>query len=561
MLTLDHCITIGLWYAAVAGVFLCLATAGVLWWSRSQPANPVLPVFRKPVAAAGRGFWWAMIAIFALALATRIPRLNHSLWNDELMAVEMFVTGEPVEKGTYHDYSNTWKRAIYGNPDTNNHIVCTVQSRLSHGLWKALIGPSEGRMFSEVWLRFPSLLWSLAGIGLAAWLGLRLGSARLSVALAFLITIHPWSIRFATEVRGYSAAMASVLLVMICLHSVLTGGGHRWQIWAWLTAGLSLSMLSHAACAPVLAGLIGSAAVVLVWRREWRMLACLFAANALAATIFLDLFGPSLPQISHFMKGKANARLSPVCGAWWLDIISAFASGTDWRYSHHSVRHMPPWQAVGLLGGFYGLLGMGIGSAWKRCQPFLKLLIVGSVIAGGMVLAMNVCSAHAMLSWYLCPLLPGVALCMAVGWVHRPRTASLLVTLWIGCLIPLLWQQVTEARQPLRNAVEIMATRWPQAMTAYLGISDTFVASYLPATHVLERSPDQADQIKELQVLDEQAKKQGVPLVLWCGGNQTQRAPAVVRYLLSQGFRLEVSLAGFEEALDVAIYARPSSPP
>lgn len=558
-LSLNHYITIGVWYAAVAGAVMLLAAAGLLWWSRRLSASQPAVAIAKPLSGSARhGFWWAMIGIFALALTTRVPRLHHSLWNDELMAMEMFVIGEPHGKDAHHDYSTTWQRAIYGNPDTNNHVVCTIQSRLSHKLWQSIIGPSEGRTFDEAWLRFPSLLWGMAGIALASWLGMRLGGPRLSIILAFLVTVHPWSIRFSTETRGYSAAMAGVLLVMIALHSVLTDGSRRWQIWALLATGLVLSMLSHAACAPVLAGLVGATALILLYRRDWHSLAALVAANALAATVFLDLFGPSLPQMSAFMKGKANARLSHITLSWWHNIASAFTCGEDWHLGHRGMGRMPMIQRVGLLAGCYGLVLTGLVCTWRKGAPVLKALTAAWVVAVVLVLAMNVFSAHAMLSWYLCPLLPGMALCMAIGCTQAPRTAGVLALLWLTFLIPVGWHQITEDRQPIRQAAEFITARWPSAITAYFGISDTFVGSYLPTTHVLDRSPGHDDQVAQLQSVQQQAIAAQLPCVVWFGGNQEPRSPEAMEYLRSQGFTQQALFRGSYEVLDVTVYAKPA---
>lgn len=566
-LTFNHFLTIGLWYAAVGGAVMCLLAAVVLWLARKTgPTDPTEASHSSATGFTGaghnrigRGFWWALTAIFALALVTRVPRLNHSLWNDELMAMEMFVIGEPLTKDVNHDYSNTWTRAIYGNPDSNNHVVCTIGCRLAHQLWESVIGPTDGRTFDEAWLRFPSLLWGLAGIALAALLGVRLAGPRLGLLLAFLMTIHPWCIRFSSETRGYASALAGVLLVIICLHSLLKGGPQRWTIWAGLTLGLALSMLSHAVCAPVIAPMMALVAVVLLLRRDWHTLAWLFAANALAATIFLDLFGPSLPQISLFLKGKAAARLSPMTPIWWYDVASAFTCGEDWHLGYKGMARLPVWQRLGLLAGCYGLVLTGVWVLWRKGGPALKLFLAGWLLAVAAVLAMNVFSKHAMLTWYLCPLLPGMMLCIAFALLQHPRAGAILLAAWLACMAPLTWRQITEDRQPVREAAHTITRDWPKAVSAYFGISDTFVGTYLPSTQVLDRSPGHEDQVGQLSKLEEQAAREHRPFVVWYGGNQTVRSPEIMKYLDNHGFAQAASLRGSDELHDVTI--RVKQPP
>jgi 4-amino-4-deoxy-L-arabinose transferase-like glycosyltransferase len=475
--------------------------------------------------------------------------------------MEMFVVGETLQKDARHDFSDSWKRAIYANPEANNHVLCTIETRLVHKLWRVMHG-DRNVPFSEAWLRFPAFLWGMLGIGLAGYLGALLGGTRMGLATAAVLAIHPWAVRFSTETRGYSAALACLLLVMLCLHQLIVQRKNDWRWWATLALALCLGMLAYLTSAVVVAGLEIVAVVVLLRRRDWRRLAWLMAANVLAATVFLDLYSPSIFQVSAFLKEKASGHLAPISLAWWQDVASAFTCGEDWHRGYLGMETMPWWQRGGLFVGCYGLTMVGLWQMWRRGGTAVRVCALAWLLAVAMMLLQNVLAKQAMLTWYLCPLLPGMALSMGFGLSGEGRKSRALTAalslIWLASLAPFLGQLVSSPRQPVRDAAQMIKTRWPTAVVAYFGLTDQHVDAYLPTVRVQDRrESDEIDWIKNLQV---EANTTHQPMVVWYGGNQEARSPQTMHYLHGQGFQEVARLHGVDEMYDMFVLFQSVAP-
>ena len=509
-----------------------------------------------------RAFAWAMAVVLMIAVGLRLPRMGHSMWNDELWSMEMFVIGETVQKDPKYDFSNTWQRAIYSNPVANNHLLCTIETRIAHSLWKNWgSSGSTGQSFSEPVLRFPSFLWSLVGIVLAGLLGRQIGGLRLGGVMASLFALHPWAVRFATETRGYSAGLALVLLMMVCLHRLFVGRSQHWGWWLGFALAECLGLLSCMASLPVVASINAVALGVGFYRKDWQIVSRLVAANTLAATLFLDVAAPGILQVSAFLKERATGSLSPISLGWWQDIASAFTCGEDWVRGYHGMRRLPTWQVVSLLTGCYGLTLLGLVQIWRQGSQVQKIASAAWLLALSLTLVQNIFAKFAMLSWYLCPLLPGMFLCMASAFTTANRRitalASGLAVLWLLALSLLLGAQVFYTKQPIRDASEWVNAHYPQAFVGYLGITEYHVDPYLPTVHVADRrahsDEDILNLVKGWQVA---AGKAHQPLVVCFGGHQESRFPMLTAYFAEQGIHNVAKFGGADEIFDLQVMTK-----
>ncbi len=556
VLQLSNYITIGTWYAAIAGAVLCLAGASALWFARApQPVVPEAP------PKSSKAFRWGLAIVLLMALVIRLPKAGHSLWNDELRSLEMFVIGETVQRDARHDFSDSWQRATFANPEANNHLLCTIETRIAHGLWRAIDRPKAGEQpFSERWLRLPALLWGMLGIMLAGHLGRLQGGARLGLMTAALLAVHPWHVRFSTEARGYAAAMTCIVLIMLALHHLLVQHDRRWRWWLVLCAAHALCLMAYVASAPVLAGIDGVACIALLRRRDWHGLSWLLAACALGATCFLDFSAPGLLQVSAFLKDKAEGFLAPISRAWWQDIASAFTCGEDWHRGWLGMKRQPAWQMICLLAGGCTLLLAGVLEIFRHGTPAMKAACAAWGCGLVITLAQNILGHQAMLSWYLCPLLPGLALCVASALSSEDRptflVAIIAVAAWLCAVSPVLWSITQHPRQPVRDAAAWVKANAAGSFIVYLGISDQHIDPYLPSVHVLAHGPQALDSASQVKAWEAAAAAADQPFIVVFGGHAESREPEVARYLTSSGYRTLAAFAGADDIYDIEVRGR-----
>ena len=88
---------------------------------------------------------------------------------------------------------------------------------MSHSAWRTVARPT-GLQLSEAATRLPSYLSGILLVGVIALLAARFGLAWEGALAAWLIAIHPWHLRFATEARGYG--LIAFLIPVSCLLAV-----------------------------------------------------------------------------------------------------------------------------------------------------------------------------------------------------------------------------------------------------------------------------------------------------------------------------------------------------
>ncbi len=553
----DYAVT-GLWTAGALNLALLLAIIAShgLWLDTGRTPCPQSSSTRgSPGSRSGSnppGAVWIGCVVAAILLGGSLQwqRMDHSLWNDEEYSLHRYVWGawERIDKtgareGLHFD-AVEWKETFFFNRGANNHILFSVLARLSIGMWKMTSTSSETHPPEWVY-RMPSFLAGLGTIALVALLGRALSMPWGGVVGAFLIAMHPWHVRYASEARGYSLMMMFMVACLICLVSAVRSGRLRW----WLGYGLSQAAFMlcfpgalYAALAFALVGFL----LVLLGPSEyqfprWRNLMRFFLGGTVSVMLFLQIYAPSLPQVRLYLAEHDVAR-GRMGADWLLDIVSHLLAATQWRMAGSPGSHL----GVGLAElGPSGALSFwllivavpllflaGLVATGIRSRPAFFVL-AAPWLAGCLAFGHNRMSGNFLFSWYLIYLLPFMCLAsgcgttfLAVFFRRANPTPCISKTLGVGVplvLLALLWtssdwarHQIIEIpRQPMREATALAAEigrRFPSGcQTAAAGTSAGQISTYDPAALRIESESDLA----EAMALTARTKR---PLLLYVAG-------------------------------------------
>ena len=579
---------IGLWWAAVvnAGVLaLLLGTAGKwmpLATSRLEAAEGdenssgnASPPSANEAAALAPDFLRGRLRkvtfiLLAGALAVgaweRWPKLHHSLWNDEEYAVRRFAHGawEQEKGGTWKFEPVTWVDTLFESRNGNNHTLNSLTMRVSLEAWRAITGaPREA--FSEYVVRLSSYIAALITLFMIFLLGKELGSPLSGLAGAWLLALHPWHVRYSAEARGYSMMMCFLCLSLYGLLRALRTNKLRW----WLLFGLGeAAYLLSFPGALMIAGVVNVIVLIeLMRQRGWPKLATLIAMNLLGATVVLQLMLPNIPQMLIFLKEPQPNYVTDVW-QWYRDLGSVLVvgwpyenffpdthRGTDWLHEGQYFFFSSRLTSVALL----LLAGAALIVAFMKGVA-ARLVIIAPVVAAAITCAVNVHPGAPMTVWYLIFLLiPAVlALPMLIeqvaGTVRWKWTGTLLVSWMVlryGTATSHARATVREVdRQPVRQAVGLIRSQSPDAMTATFGVSDRQSAIYDPRVRLLGNGAD-LDQV----IADSRAA--GKPLyVFYCSDEHSKpRVPDVYARVVQSGeFERVGVLPGSEELFSYRVY-------
>lgn len=153
--------------------------------------------------------------ILILAFLFRIISINQSLWLDEainVLAVKQFSLVDLVTKYAVADFHPPGWFAILW-------------------IWGKLFG------YSEISVRFPSIIFAILTVYLVYLIGKKLFNANLGLIAALLISINPLHIYYSQEARMYSLAAFAVTLNMYLFINLLKGS--KESIWSKLIYVLS----------------------------------------------------------------------------------------------------------------------------------------------------------------------------------------------------------------------------------------------------------------------------------------------------------------------------------
>ncbi len=327
---LEDYIAYGLWLGAAAGIGISIVLAATAFlWARSPTGHRVELRHRGPGPA--RRFWLIVGLIVFVAGAIRAPRRGHSLWGDESWTYSDLIGGRYTQEddGSLDYRPHDWKMTLFWDKGLNNQYLFTIAARLSNESWQK-IGGEPDHAFSETTLRMPAFIAGLLSIAAFAGLSRRLGHARASLALAALLCINPWHIRYSAEARSYTMLVLFLALMAWCLANALASDRRRW--WAMFALAEFAALYSWKAAIHPCAAIKLAALGVLLLRLRCDAIVpaarCL-AANGFALLAFVPLFGPGMPQIALNLT-RGNLETDGVMGSDWYARASGRRCSARW---------------------------------------------------------------------------------------------------------------------------------------------------------------------------------------------------------------------------------------
>jgi uncharacterized membrane protein YdcZ (DUF606 family) len=375
------------WWAALANLGGIVVLAALCpWWAGAR--QPQAPSLRPPLP---RWFWPLVGAAMVVTAACAFQRLNHSLWDDEEYALRRGVIGAYERKGERPPALDrlSWQETFFAYKKPTNHVFYSILARVSLGAW-SLATPKGGPFFSEPVYRLPAYLAGIASVAALAWLLADFGLAAAGVGAAFLLALHPWHLRYASEARGYSLILLVIPLLLLAWKRGMENG--RWTAWAAFGAG-QFALLYTWPGTLYLLFLVNLLTAVLFllkkapreWAGRW------FACTALAAMLVVQLMLPLVPQMRAYLSGSKSPMgfyTEERCRV----IFGHLALGAPWRQTGDGtypeifpgVVSDPRLAAV--LGGLALLLFFGGWFLWARRSPrafaVCAVLVLAPVLSG-----------------------------------------------------------------------------------------------------------------------------------------------------------------------------------
>ncbi|MGA7902837.1 MAG: glycosyltransferase family 39 protein [Terrimicrobiaceae bacterium] len=509
------CVRIYSWWAGAANVLLMFALAATArWWMRpSQGGLYHLP--RPPMPK-----WFPPLTILAMIVCAVFgaQRLRQSFWDDEVYAMRRAIHGQwkRNDDGSIKFRTVTWQETFwfFEKPQHQLHSIIT---RVVLDSWRTVAKPM-GLGIREDIARIPSYLAGILSVGAMALLLWRLGFPAAGVVAAFLLVIHPWHIRYASELRAYSFMLCILPLCYVFLIEALDIG--RWRWWSAFGASLFILMYSNALNIYPAAGLglCGLAAIALRWRHpEARIQMCRFCVmTLLAGMAFLQLMLPCLPQFIEYQN--TTAVQGPMDRRWLLSYLGLLFAGAPWSSTGQAVSkymELYPWASshpipfAALAGSALALFAFGTLRLLAG-GPVQRLVALALLLPAPIAFVISKACQHHLFEWYLLFLLPGFVAAIALGLdgarraLARNRTGAVAGILLIAALLcayaafttpqrnwllnrPL--QQIRESAEATRPVLDPFAPENKEILTAsFIGPPDPYDANIIPFRSVRELS-------------------------------------------------------------------------
>lgn len=405
---------------------LCAVLLLMWWWGRREISTRNDD--RMPGVKPGeRRVLWMVVALSMLASGVlNGPRLQLSLWNDEVTALRYFMVGgvRRVKKdNTLHVEPATWTQTAFGYWRPNNHVLYSMAARLSQQAWPRS-KDKTAPYFSEAALRLPAFLAGLAALATLGGLSICLGLPRVGMVAVVLFALHPWHVRFTTEARGY----AFLLMLAPALLTSLVKGSRtgRWR-W-WLCAGilqfllvysipLSIYIIVPAVCG---AGLF----VLRCWitgRDRITVLMRLGCGGLLGAMLAMPLMLPLFPQVGPFLESRVT--VGQIDLGWVQRGLAELFSGVAWNKIDPANPYTRPWMQLAASNPWLvwsGVVGMalaliaGIVFLWRHGQV-TRCLLPALLAPSLLVTLVGIAKKFLVYHQYLVIGLPGLIMVMAAG--------------------------------------------------------------------------------------------------------------------------------------------------
>jgi hypothetical protein len=516
----DYVETWGWWAAlGLAPVVAALLAAAPRWLVRGPaPECPSL----APPARPSRAFGLLVAGAVAAGGVLAAPRLSQSLFEDERYNVKWSIDGfyYRAAGGEIRFHDPDWRAALWHYEWPNNHVPHTLLARAGLGTWRLLVRP-ESHFVNEAVLRLPALLAAFGSIVAVALLLWRLGHARAGVVAAWILALHPWHLRYASEARGYSLALLAGTLLLLGLLRALRHG--TWGRWLFVGA-MQLLLLWTYPAAVWLALAANVLALVSLWHlhgpgSDLRVQLTRWAVIGIAGAVaWILAMAPNLAQLADYMETN-TAQVTP---RWYRDVGAYFLVGLPWGGGRPNPHF---WELSDAAARWPLLFRAGVAAAVALVAaggarlvtgwPVRTLLLFPLVLPPALTLWLAGATGAKVHPHYLVLALPGATVLAALGveWVaarfgSRGGIAILVLALMgFGVVTEAPRRQLRAAPlQPWRDSVELTRAELdPAAAAADRVITVSFYMApvyYDPRVHRIDNPEELRDWMREADASD-----------------------------------------------------------
>jgi hypothetical protein len=505
-------------YSFWAGVFN-LALVAVLigtarWWAEVDRTAPGASPERRlsPI------FWIAVIGAMAFTGILSAKRLNFGLAHDEDLSARRAIVGEYklADDGQVLPPKLKWQNTFFDYRKPTNHVFYSLLARTAWATHGLFAGP-EGWHIREWVIRLPAWLAGILGVLALALLAAKLGGELAGITSAWLLAVHPWYLRYASEARGYS-----LLLFILPVALLLWLRATRDNLWRWwLALGLCqfLIVWVYPAAIYILFVLNVLTALWLAneWReqpgdRRWRRWLAINLMSAMAAN---QMMLPLIPQLLNYLRTAPEAR-NPLTLSWLTDTSSNLFVGACWNKSgslsspyvelatrahEHPVLFVSLLVAIGVA-AVTGTLRL-LRWRWPRGAIVACTLLLPAMMAATVAKITN----QWLFEWYSIYLLPGLIAVTAIGVGHESRgvfklplrvlTAAIILLAYAVFSEPVRERICARPLDPIKEVVTSMrGTLKPNAQTRSERLTASFpnhLSYYDPHVQRLKTATDLRD--------------------------------------------------------------------
>ena len=587
--TLDYVQIYG-WIAGAINIALLGVLAALCpWWTRRGYQLSTLNSQRSTLNFQTPRWFWPLVGVaMVMTVFYSLPRMNHGFWDDEELNVRTTLYGKfkPNKKTGEMEFKRfDWLETVYGySRGPNSHTLFSIVSRACEDAWNSIVRP-HGFPVVEWPFRVPALVFGVLAVAAMAWLLKEFGLPEAGVAAAFLLAIHPWSIRYASEARGYSLLVFLVPVLFVFWRRAMVTG--RWKWWgAFAAAEFSLIYCYPGAIFVLVVLNLITLALIATGRDcaeprttqagRW------FCVNVLAAILALQLMLPLYPQAKQYFDFVSSQGF--ISGwSWVRNTICFMIGGAPWTKSDEPWAGYPEWLAryienptlfVVAASFAIALILLGAAHLLRRGWASATFVLVMSVCPP-ITFVLAYFKKFLLYENYVIYSLPGVVVCAAAGLTvaasraQRLPNGKVIVSATASFAVLGYFLYTNSFRQwivqhPLQQIRESVIFCRGTLDPSSVGQKSVRTASFCIPPYLYDAHMERLDSAGAFIAALRRADEEGVPLLLNVGMPWAARQYSPQMWSLFANrelFEEPVHLRGFEPSLDrlVAKYKRYSA--
>jgi hypothetical protein len=565
------------WTAGAINVVLLAGLVAVCpWWTGGRRPVPAASS-STPMLPTPRWFWPLVAGAMAMTFLYSLPRMTYGFWDDEELNIRTTLGGKfklNRKTGDIEFKRFDWIETVYGySKGPNTHTLFSILSRGCEDAWNAVVTP-KGFPLIEWPFRVPALAFGVLAVAAFACLLKDFGLPGAGVTAAFLLGIHPWNIRYASEARGYSLLIFLVPVLFVFWRRAMVAG--QWKWWG----GFALTQFSLVYCYPgslFILVVLNVATLILFWiGREcaeprvaqagrW------FCVNVLAAILTLQLMLPLYPQGKLYFDFVSSQGF--VSGwSWVRNTVCFMIGGAPWTKSGEPWEGYPEWLSryvenrvlfIAAASSAITLIALGAFRLLRGGWAPATFVIVMAVCPP-LTFAFSYFRKFLLYENYVIYSLPGVVICAAVGltlaacWFGKLAGARPITWATVSCVILAYFLYTNSFRQwlvshPLQQIRESVIYCRGTLDPANPKQKEVLTASFCIPPYLYDAHMERLDSAGAFVASLRHADEKGIPLFLNIGMPWAARQYSPQMWELFNNrelFEEPVRLRGFEPSLD-----------